>query len=217
MRLKGASEILLGLSTMLSVCLPVRAQAPDPPGPPATAAPKPRGGEESSEKAITLLVEQLREHPAQPSNSSDRLGLHLIDVETGEVTLIADEPDPGLVRCGSPTWSHDGKRIVFDAMPMNQVPSTHLKSIELVGRQLAMTDLGLGNCPTFSPSDDRIAFLNNSPADGAELGVWLMQADGSGRRLLGDYGRPLWAPDSRQLMIVSFARSWPTQVAQPAA
>jgi len=73
-----------------------------------------------------------------------------------------------------------------------------------------MTDLGLGNCPTFSPSDDRIAFLNNSPAGGAELGVWLMQADGSGRRLLGDYGRPLWSPDSRQLMIVSFTR--PRQV-----
>jgi hypothetical protein len=37
-----------------------------------------------------------------------------------------------------------------------------------------------------------------------------MQADGSGRRLLGDYGRPKWSPDSRQFMIVSFTR--PRQV-----
>jgi Tol biopolymer transport system component len=134
----------------------------------------------------------------------------LIDVTTGEVTLIADEPDPGFVRCGSPEWSHDGSRIIFDTMPMNEVPVTRLKTFELDGGRLVTTDLGLGNCPTFSPSDDRIAFLNNSNVGGAELGVWLMQADGSGRRSLGDYGRPKWSPDSRQFLIVSFSR--PRQV-----
>jgi Tol biopolymer transport system component len=87
---------------------------------------------------------------------------------------------------------------------------THLKVIELAQGRVTMSDLGLGNCPTFSPSDDRIAFLNNSGVGGAELGVWLMRADGSGRRLLGDYGRPKWSPDSRQFMIVSFTR--PRQV-----
>ena len=71
-----------------------------------------------------------------------------------------------------------------------------------------MTDLGTGNCPTFSPADDRIAFLSN--ADGVQTGVWLMKADGSERRLLGDYGRPTWSPDGRQLMIISFAN--PRQV-----
>jgi Tol biopolymer transport system component len=134
----------------------------------------------------------------------------MIDVTNGEVTLIADQPDPGLIRCGSAEWSHDGRRIIFDAMPMNQVPLTHLKVIELVEGRLTMSDLGTGNCPSFSPGDDRIVFLNNSSVDGAELGVWLMGADGTGRRLLGDYGRPKWSPDSRQFMIVSFGK--PRQV-----
>jgi hypothetical protein len=31
-----------------------------------------------------------------------------------------------------------------------------------------------------------------------------MNADGSNRRLLGDYGKPMWSPDGRQLMIISF-------------
>ena len=58
--------------------------------------------------------------PRRPRTGSR---LHLIDVETGEVTLIADEPSEGLVRIGSPSWSHDGRRILFDAMPEDQVAS----------------------------------------------------------------------------------------------
>src|SRR5262249_37431033 len=51
-------------------------------------------------------------------------------------------------------------------------------------------------------ADDRIAFLSN--ADGVPNGVWLMKADGSGRRPLGDYGIPKWSPDGSQMMIVGF-------------
>jgi hypothetical protein len=83
-----------------------------------------------------------------------------------------------------------------------------LKSIDLVEGRPIVTDLGTGNCPTFSPADDRIAFLSN--ADGAERGVWLMKADGSERRQLGDYGKPIWSPDGRELMIMSFTN--PRQV-----
>ena len=36
------------------------------------------------------------------------------------------------------------------------------------------------------------------------MGVWLMQADGSQRHVLGNYGRPKWSPDSRQFFIVDF-------------
>ena len=85
---------------------------------------------------------------------------------------------------------------------------THLKAIEPGEGRPSVTDLGTGNCPSFSPADDRIAFLSN--ADGVETGVWLMKADGSGRRLLGDYGRPSWSPEGRQLMIISFTH--PRQV-----
>jgi len=132
----------------------------------------------------------------------------MLDLSNGEVTLIADQPDPKLTHCGSSTWSHDGRRILFDATPGTQWALTHLKAIESGEGRPRMTDLGTGNCPTFSPADDRIAFLSN--ADGVESGVWLMNADGSGRRLLGDYGRPAWSPNGRQLMIISFSN--PRQV-----
>ena len=191
------------LLAWLSSCGPIAAQDRKPAETPARADARPSGAKEKDRaaEAVARLVEPLRRHPARPSADADRLALHLIDVETGEVTLIADEPDAGLVRIGSTSWSHDGRRILFDAMPMNQPAAAHLKVIELEGDRVAINDLGPGNCPTFSPDDGRIAFLSNVAP---QTGVWLMRADGSTRTVLGSYGRPLWSPDSRQLMIVNF-------------
>jgi hypothetical protein len=155
--------------------------------------------------AIARLVEELKRNPAKPSNGAERLGLYLMDVTSGEATLIADEPDPGLTQCGSPAWSGDGK-IYFDATPGTQWNLTRLKRLELVEGKLKLTDIGPGNCPTPSPTGDRVMFLLNGGAvPGAEAGVWLMNADGSERRKLGGYGRPFWSPDGHQFLVVSFS------------
>src|SRR5207253_1157428 len=100
------------MSTVLAAWAPIQAQEPQSPQPPHAAVPQPEGGEESPAKAVSRLVEQLRRHPVKPTTAADRIGLHLIDVTSGEVTLIADQPDPGLTQCGSPMWSNDGWRIV---------------------------------------------------------------------------------------------------------
>ena len=153
-------------------------------------------------QAVARLVEQLKRHPVEPKPAPDRVGLYMMDVSNGKVTLIADQPSPGLTQSGSPVWSHDGRRILYDATPGTQWSLTRLQSIDLREGQLTVTDLGAGNCPAFSPADDRVSFLSNT--DGAENGVWLMNADGSDRRLLGEYGKPFWSPDGRQLMIMAF-------------
>src|SRR4051812_27047475 len=63
------------------------------------------------------LAGQLKKHPAKPPASDEWVGLHLLDVQTGEVALVGGEPGPGMVYLGSPEWSYDGRRIVFDATP----------------------------------------------------------------------------------------------------
>ena len=108
-------------------------------------------------KAASLLAEQLKKHPAKPSTTAERLGLYLLDVDQGDATLIADEPDPGRTHCGSTWWSSDGKRILFDATPKNAWKLTHLKTIELRHGRLAFADLGAGNCSSISPDGQRIA------------------------------------------------------------
>jgi Tol biopolymer transport system component len=69
-----------------------------------------------------------------------------------------------------------------------------------------LTDLGAGNCPSPSPDGKLIAFLlNHGAMPDAESGLWIMNADGSGRRPLGSFGRPFWSPDNRQILVVSFS------------
>ncbi len=175
------------------------------------AAASQKTAEDARGQAVARLVEQLQKHPARPSARKAQVGLYLIDAAGGPTTLIANEPAPQLDQCGSPSWSHDGRRIVFDATPGIEVgradfSRSHLWSLELDGGRLATNDLGPGNCPDFSPADDRIVFLlNPGGVPGAQAGVWLMQSDGSGRRSLGDYGRPKWSPESRQFLIAGFS------------
>ncbi len=153
-------------------------------------------------EAVARLVEQLERHPVQPRPVPGRVAIYMMDLVDGKVTLIADQPAPGLTYCGSPAWSHDGRRILFDASPGPQFSLTRLQSIEPGPGRPTVTDLGAGNCPTLSSAGDRIAFLSN--VVGAQSGIWLMNADGSGRRALGEYGIPKWSPDGGQMMIVTF-------------
>ncbi len=193
-----------GLSAVLLAALGMaRAQAPDPPRASGAAGAKAADVADGRGKAAARLVEQLERHPSKPSKAADRSGgLFLLNLATGRATLIADEPDPGIAYCGSPAWSNDGRSILFDAMKADDAGRAHLKVLEVIEGRLTMTDLGIGNCPTFSPDDGRIAFLYNP---GPPVGVWVMHADGSERRPLGSYGRPRWSLDGHQMMITGFS------------
>jgi hypothetical protein len=207
---KTALAGLLGLSSVLVALGILHAQETKAGRRPNTIEGTSKGGDAPVRKAVDLLVEQLRRYPARPSTASAQIGLFLIDAEGGETTLIANEPDPWLIRCGSPAWSHDGKRILFDATTTEaRNPGTaavavgRLKALQLADGRLELADLGPGNCPDLAPSDDRVIFLlNRLSLPGAASGVWLMRADGSERRSLGGAGRPKWSPDSRQFMII---------------
>lgn len=202
-----AIGVVIGLALLSVVCRPTPAQETRP-NPPAPRAPgeQDRGGA-TPDAGAGRLVRALREHPVPRPAVDDGLGrIYAIDLQSGEVTLVADESVRGLTACGSPTWSHDGGRILFDAFPRGQSHLAHLKAIELVAGRPQVVDLGPGNCPTFSPDDKRIAFvLNPGALADARGGVWMMQADGSGRHRLGADGRPRWSPDGRRLMLIGWS------------
>jgi dipeptidyl aminopeptidase/acylaminoacyl peptidase len=160
----------------------------------------------SPAQAAEQLAEQLRLHPPRISKVEEPLRLYLLDLVKGDVTLVADEPDPGSNHVGSPRWSHDGRRILYDAMPGTEFQKLHIKAIESGTAEPRLTDLGAGACPSWSPDDRKIAFLlNPGSVPGAESGIWVMEADGSGRRRAGEFGIPLWSPDGGQFLVVSFS------------
>ena len=116
MRVRAFTAALWGLSVVMVADRPIPAQETRAAESSKAPAPKLNDGKEEISSAVDQLVEQLRRHPAQPSKAADLVaGLYMIEVATGLVTLIADQPEADLTNCGSPEWSNDGKRILFDA------------------------------------------------------------------------------------------------------
>jgi Tol biopolymer transport system component len=159
-------------------------------------------------KRVRQLVDAIkRAVQDKVPDADERLELFLIDVLNSDVKSVAREPLPGHHHCGSPSWSDDGGRIIFDATPGRSWSKTHLLTVGLVDGRRKVTDLGPGNCPALSPDGNRIAFLlNGSAVPGAQPGIWVMDADGSDRRLLWrGSGAPKWSSDGGRLLIVGFS------------
>ena len=53
----------------------------------------PRSSPGSPAEAVGRLVEQLKRHPARPTGTPP-IRVYLMDLNSGEVTLIADQPAP---------------------------------------------------------------------------------------------------------------------------
>jgi dipeptidyl aminopeptidase/acylaminoacyl peptidase len=169
-------------------------------------APTPPGDENA--RAVSRFGDVLRRHPARRApQEGTKLRLYMMDLVAGGTTLIADEPEPGFNCCLSPKWSHGGTRIIFGTWPAERPEACRIKAIEVHDGLPRCVDLGPGNSPTFSPDDQRIAFaLGFGSEPGREAGVWIMQADGSGRRRVSEYiGAPFWSPDGREFLLCDFS------------
>lgn len=107
-----------------------------------------------------------------------------------------------------PSFSHDGKRIVFTSNRANR-DDWDIYVMDVNGTNVHRlpggTSPGLDTEPVFSPDDQLIAF---SSTRSGNLGLWAMRADGSRPTLLVDGPiaelEPAWRPDGNQII---FTRS----------
>jgi TolB protein len=92
-----------------------------------------------------------------------------------------------------PAWSPDGRRIAL------QAGDGRIVSVEVATGHARLITKTRGFEPAWSPDGRLIAFQ-------AALGVWVANADGSGRirRLAAEGGDPSWAPDSRRVVFEVF-------------
>jgi Tol biopolymer transport system component len=105
-----------------------------------------------------------------PTDGPTVLRLMTMNADGSDVREVASPEGNELV--GSPEWSADGKRIVFDAAHTNTVNS-HIFVVNTDGTE--MRDLGPGGMPSLSPDGKRIVFCQ------PRRGVMMMNADGSNR------------------------------------
>ena len=86
---------------------------------------------------------------------------------------------------GSPDWSHDGKKIAFDAWKSiygEGVGDAHMLVVNVDGS--GRKELGPGYMPCWSLDDKQLAYSSHGP----EPGVCIMNADGSDLRCIDPEG-----------------------------
>lgn len=152
--------------------------------------------------------------PAQPSVADPELNprVYLCDPDGSNMRLLYDSPQ--FTTQGMPSWSSDGKRIVFEAWNAERGEindDSQLLVINADGTNPQV--LGDGGCPSFSPDGKRIAFRRVAPSKG----VWIRSSaaderEPSGKQLAGkdltsvapEGWNPRWSPAGEQVAYIAY-------------
>jgi dipeptidyl aminopeptidase/acylaminoacyl peptidase len=143
------------------------------------------------------------------TKSGETDALHLYDVN--EDKLVETLHLPGIVSIGSPSWSPDGKRLVFSAMDMSGYNDLYIFNLETRATQRLTKDYYDDRDPAWSPEGDRIAFSSDRTSFGPEgkynlffynLETGVIEQLAAGNE---DYHSPCWSPDGREIAFTSDA------------
>jgi Tol biopolymer transport system component len=119
-------------------------------------------------------------------------------IDTNDNSLKPLAAPPNYTACGSPCWSQDGKKIAFDCWQTifnENYRQSRVFTINSDGT--SPKNLSDGCTPSFSPDGKQIAFYRYNENEG----VWIMNSDGSGKRLIDKTGTCIrWSPKGDQLV-----------------
>jgi Tol biopolymer transport system component len=120
-------------------------------------------------------------------------GIFVMKAEGGDARKVVAVD--GFAYHGSPRWSHDGKRIVFDAVAEDE----GIRKFFVVNADgTGLEELGEQSMPDWSPDDKQVVFHHNGGAD-VEKGIWVQNLDRTGREWLTLGACPRWSPDGAQI------------------
>lgn len=174
---------------------------------------------QSLESRLESLQQRLDDLPtANATRRGERgfRGLYTANRDgTGAELLIAA---PGMLVTSDANWSHNGQRVAMNGMPaVDAFGESHLFVYDLEGPNKGrFIDLGYGATPDWSPDDRQIAcMVNAANTGGIEGGLWIMNADGSERRRIGNAWWPRWSPDGSLICAHGWDRGGELNVYEP--
>lgn len=147
--------------------------------------------------AFSLAIVQVgvasRSAAAQSPDEKSRVCI--MDADGSNLKPIARiEP---YIKHNSPRWSPDGREILFDvSWKQSGEYEPRFFKVALDGSQ--PVDMGLGKLPSWSPDGKQILF--RMPPEAGDEGVWVMNADGTGRQHLFLGWLPMFSPDGGRIV-----------------
>ena len=146
---------------------------------------------------------------AVAGDRGDGTQIYLVDVATGDLTKITDEPDPTDVGGAyQPDWSPDGRRILHTRVRYDddQKRSSQLFVMNSDGTDVRLIASGAttDSEPRWSPDGRKVAFVTGR--DGATE-IYVMNIDGTNLTRVtdhpGDDFTPSWSPNGTHLAFAS--------------
>jgi uncharacterized protein (TIGR03067 family) len=131
------------------------------------------------------------------------VALYMIDADGGNLHRIAALPDFWYL--GATDVSSGGRKVVFNAWQAI-VDSYYIDNHVFVanGDGSEVKDLGWGSGPTLSPDEKQIVCIEHGQPDQPERGIWIMNADGTGRKMLDPEGTcAQWSRNRNEIAYVA--------------
>jgi hypothetical protein len=143
------------------------------------------------------------------TKSGETDALHLYNVN--EDRLVRTLHLPGIVSIGSPSWSPDGKQLVFSAMDMSGYNDLYIFTLETRAMRRLTNDYYDDRDPAWSPNGGGIAFSSDRTSFGPEgkynLFLYNLETGTIEQLAAGDenYHSPSWSPDGHEIAFTSDA------------
>ncbi|MCA9026054.1 MAG: PD40 domain-containing protein [Planctomycetaceae bacterium] len=166
--------------------------------------------QEQVSQNVANVVERIRSFEPVEQVNDNQMDIYLLDLESGNIEVAFDDPN---LELGTPFWSADGLKIMFDATPGRKWNQTQMMMLDATADDADVTVVGFGNCPTISPNGKQVSYrLNRDALPGTEPGVWVQDLNGEELLPLGIIGYPRWSPDGDKILVSGYGFSQLTLV-----